>query len=201
MSQQDTIIDPNRDQLVQENETLRSELAQLKRGAVNHGFVQVSRKYLDELDELAFRSPAARKLLTSLVKAMNKQNAVMVSQESLVKLTRLSKPTIKRSVALLREQKWIDVLKVGTSNVYRVNSNVFWTTRADGRWASFSAEVVLNFDEQDEITKAAPVNPPKTSLRHIPFVQADEEVIIAGAALGFDDPPEQAQIDFHKNSC
>ncbi|MFL9999319.1 hypothetical protein, partial [Paraburkholderia sediminicola] len=111
--------EPNRDQLTQENESLRTELAKLKRGAVNHGFVQVSRKYLDELDELAFRSPAARKLLTSLVKAMNKQNAVMVSQESLIKLTGLSSATIKRAVALLREQKWIEILKVGTSNVYR----------------------------------------------------------------------------------
>lgn len=195
MSRQDTTVDLNRDQLSVENERLRTELAKLKRGAVNQGFVQVSRKYLDDLDELAFQSPAARKLLTSLVKAMNKQNAVMVSQESLAKLTGLSKPTIKRSVALLREQKWIDVLKVGTANVYRVNSGVFWTARADGRWASFSAEVLLNFDEQDEQTKLQP----KAQLRHIPFVQAeqDEDVIISGAALGNDDPPEQSQLDFH----
>ncbi|MFM0334758.1 helix-turn-helix domain-containing protein [Paraburkholderia strydomiana] len=196
MSREVVISEPNRDQLTRENEQLRTELARLKRGAVNQGFVQVSRKYLDELDELAFQSPAARKLLTSLVKAMNKQNAVMVSQESLAKLTGLSKPTIKRSVALLREQQWIDVLKVGTANVYRVNSGVFWTARADGRWASFSAEVLLNFDEQDEQTKAQP----KTKLRHIPFVQAEEheDVVISGAALGSDDPPEQSQLDFHK---
>ncbi|MFM0465096.1 hypothetical protein PQR34_45080 [Paraburkholderia sediminicola] len=189
--------EPNRDQLTQENESLRTELAKLKRGAVNHGFVQVSRKYLDELDELAFRSPAARKLLTSLVKAMNKQNAVMVSQESLIKLTGLSSATIKRAVALLREQKWIEILKVGTSNVYRVNSGVFWQARADGRWASFSAEVVVNLDEQDSITKAQ-LDGPKTTLRHIPLVRPEEDVIITGTHLGSDDPPEQAQIDFHK---
>lgn len=199
MSQDVTLNDPNRDHLARENEELRAELVKLKRGAVNQGFVQVSRKYLDDLDELAFRSPAARKLLTSLVKAMNRQNAVMVSQASLVKLTGLSAPTIKRAVALLREQQWIEVLKVGTSNVYRVNSSVFWQARADGRWASFSAEVVLNFDEQDEVTKAAPINPPKTTLRHIPVLSADEDVLVSGAALGSDDPPEQAQLDFHKS--
>lgn len=200
MSQDVTPNDPNRDHLARENADLRAELVKLKRGAVNHGFVQVSRKYLDELDELAFRSPAARKLLTSLVKAMNRQNAVMVSQASLVKLTGLSAPTIKRAVALLREQQWIEVLKVGTSNVYRVNSSVFWQARADGRWASFSAEVVLNFDEQDEITKAAPINPPRTTLRNIPVLSADDDVLVSGAALGSDDPPEQAQLDFHKNT-
>ncbi|KAA0072633.1 helix-turn-helix domain-containing protein (plasmid) [Paraburkholderia sp. T12-10] len=179
-----------------EVERLRREVARLKSGAVNQGFVQVSRKYLDDLDELAFKSPAARKLLTSLVKAMNKQNAVMVSQESLVKLTGMSRPTVQRAVTLLREQQWIDILKVGTANVYRVNSGVFWTARADGRWASFSAEVLLNFDEQDEKTKAQPT----AKLRHIPFVQAeqDEDVLVTGTALGSDDPPEQAALDFHK---
>ncbi|WP_175983313.1 helix-turn-helix transcriptional regulator [Caballeronia zhejiangensis] len=201
MTQKVAVSDPNRDHhLAAENERLKGEIARLKSGAINQGFVQVSRRYLDELDELAFRSPAARKLLTCLVKGMNKQNAVMVSQESLVKLTGLSKPTVKRSVALLREQQWIEVLKVGTSNVYRVNSGVFWTARADGRWASFSAEVILNFDEQDEITKAAPINPPKTTLRHIPFVHAHEDVLVTGAALGTEDPPEQSQIDFHKGT-
>lgn len=191
---QGVVNDPNKDQIAQENERLRTELAKLKRGAVNQGFVQVSRKYLDELDQLAFHSPAARKLLTSLVKAMNKQNAVMVSQESLVKLTGLSKPTVKRAVALLREQNWIEIVKVGTANVYRVNSGVFWTARADGRWASFSAEVIANFEEQDKVTKATPT--PK--LRHIPYVQPDEDVVVAGAELGSDDPPEQAQLDFHR---
>lgn len=50
MTQKDTDVEPNRDQIVKENERLRTELAKLKRGAVNQGFVQVSRKYLDELD-------------------------------------------------------------------------------------------------------------------------------------------------------
>lgn len=198
MIQEDSAADLNRDHLAVENERLRGEIAKLKTGAVNQGFVQVSRRYLDELDELAFRSPASRKLLTSLVKAMNKQNAVMVSQESLAKLTGLSKATIKRSIALLREQNWVEVLKVGTANVYRVNSRVFWTARADGRWTSFSSEVILNFDEQDEITKALPTNSPKTTLRHIPLVQAHEDVVVTGTNLGSEEPPEQAQIDFFK---
>lgn len=196
MTRQRTMSDPNRDHDSQELERLRGEVARLKHGAVNQGFVQVSRKYLDDLDDLAFKSPAARRLLTALVKSMNRQNAVMVSQESLQKLTGLSGSTIKRAIALLREQQWIEVLKVATSNVYRVNSGVYWTARADGRWASFSAEVLVNFDEQDEKTKAQPT--PK--LRHIPLLQAEagEDVLVSGTALGSDDPPEQAALDFHK---
>ncbi|WP_454675907.1 replication/maintenance protein RepL, partial [Achromobacter pestifer] len=197
-SQQDMDSDPYRDQLAEENSRLRRELAKAKQGATNQGFVQVSRKYLDDLDDLGFRSKAARKLLTNLVKAMNRQNAVMVSQGSLAKLTGLSTPTVKRAIALLREEQWIEVLKVGTSNVYRVNSSVFWTARADGRWASFSAEILVNYDEQDEFTKEHATNPPKTSLRHIPVLSAQEDMVVTGTDLGSDDPPEQAQIDFHR---
>lgn len=196
MTRQRTTDEPNTAHESKELDRLRGELARLKSGAINQGFVQVSRKYLDDLDELAFQSPAARKLLTALVKSMNKQNAVMVSQESLQKLTGLSASTIKRAIALLREQQWIEVLKVATSNVYRVNSGVYWTARADGRWASFSAEVLVNFDEQDEKTKAQPT--PK--LRHIPLLQAEsgEDVLVTGTELGSDDPPEQGALDFHR---
>jgi hypothetical protein len=178
----------------QEVEQLRQELARLKSGAVNYGFVQVSRKHIDDLNQLALKSPKAHFVLWKLVQAMNKQNAVMVSQESLQKLTSLSRPTVQRAISVLREQQWLEVLKVGTGNVYRVNSSVFWQTRADGRWASFSAEVLVNFDEQDETTKATP----QPKLRHVPFVEVHEDVVVSGAALGSDDPPEQAQIDFHK---
>ncbi len=136
-----------------EVESLRREVARLKSGAVNYDFVQVSRKHIDALNELSLLSPKAHFLLWKLVKAMNKQNSLMTSQESMQKITGLTRPTLQRAIALLREQKWIEVLKVGTTNVYRVNSSVFWQTRADGKWASFSTEVLINFDEQDEQTK------------------------------------------------
>jgi DNA-binding transcriptional MocR family regulator len=181
-------------QLIQENLRLRRELEEMKKGAVNYDFVQVSRRHIDHLNELAAAAPSAHKLLWKLIKSMNKQNAVMVSQESLIKLTGLSRRTVQRSVELLREQNWIEVLKIGTANVYRVNSAVVWQSRADGRWASFSAEVLVNFDEQDEITKALP----EPKLRHIPFVEPQDEVIVPDASKALEPPPEQPMLDFHK---
>ncbi len=150
----------------------QKELARVKHGAVNAGFVQVSKIYIDEMNTLAQHAPSAHRLLWTLVKQMNKQNAVMISQDSLCKLTKLSSATVKRAVALLREQQWLEVLRMGTSNVYRVNSNVVWQDRADGRWTSFNAHIVLNFDEQDEQTKLLP----NVRTRHIPFVEADDAI-------------------------
>lgn len=138
----------------------------------NAGFVQVSKVYIDEMNQLAMHAPAAHRALWTLVKLMNKQNAVMISQDSLAVVVKCSKPTIKRAVALLRKQQWLDVFKMGTANVYRVNSRVIWQDRADGRWAAFNARVILNFAEQDETTRSLP--PVRT--RHIPFVEADDEM-------------------------
>lgn len=151
-------------------QSAKRELARLKTGAVNAGFIQVSKVYIDEMNDLAQHAQSAHRVLWTLIKEMNKQNAVMISQDSLCKLTKLSPATIKRSVALLREQQWLEVLKMGTTNIYRVNSNVVWQDRADGRWASFNARVILNFDEQDSVTKATP----SVKTRHIPFVEADD---------------------------
>ncbi|MDO8336521.1 MAG: hypothetical protein Q7T74_07130 [Candidatus Saccharibacteria bacterium] len=151
----------------------QKELARLKHGAVNAGFIQVSKMYIAEMTDLAQRAPSAHTVLWTLVQQMNKLNAVMIGQDSLCKLTKLSPATVKRAVALLREQQWLEVLKVGTANAYRVNSDVFWQDRADGRWASFSANVIVNFDEQDERTKTFP----KVTTRHFPFVEADDATL------------------------
>ena len=170
----------SRTQLAAELESTRRELARVKHGAVNSDFVQLSKIYMDETVSLANHAPAAFMVLMTLVKQMNKANSVMISNESLERICGVSNSTIKRAIKILREQQWIDVLKVGTSNVYRVNSNVFWQDRADGKWASFQAQVVLNFDEQDETTKKKPV---KSWTRHIPLVEADD---------ANRQPPEQA---------
>jgi Fe2+ or Zn2+ uptake regulation protein len=169
-------------------QSAHAELHRLKYGAVNAGFIQVSKMYIAEMKDLAQHAPSAHTVLWTLVQEMNKQNAVMISQDSLAKLTKLSIPTVKRAVAMLREQQWLEVLKVGTANVYRVNSEVFWQDRADGRWTSFQAQVVANFDEQDEVTKKMP----SVRTRHIPLVEADDANQVHGQQKELPLPPSGA---------
>lgn len=136
----------------------------------NTGYVQVSKIYIDEMNQLAHYAPSAHRVLWTLIGEMDKENAVMLSVDSLCKLTKLGSATIKRAVALLREQQWLDVFKIGTSNVYRVNSALVWHERADSKWASFSARVLVNFDEQDETARKLV----GSRTRHIPFVEKDD---------------------------
>lgn len=180
--------------LIAENERLQRELIAERRGKTNWSFVQVSKKDINALATLSLEAPKAHFVLWKLVGEMNRQNALLVSQDTLKKLTGLSRPTLQRAVAVLRDRKWISTTKVGTTNVYHVNSSVFWQARAEGKFATFSAQVIADWEEQDEQTKAEPA----PNLRHMPTVEEGEEVIVLGAALGSDDPPEQAQIDFHK---
>lgn len=182
--------------LIAENDRLLRELNAERQGKTNKGFVQVSKKDIDALAVLSLEAPKAHFVLWKIVGAMNLENALLVSQDTLKKLTGLSRPTLQRAVATLRDRKWIAVTKVGTTNVYHVNSSVFWQARAQGKFATFSAQVLADWDEQDEVTKADPT----PTLRHMPTIHAGEEVLVLGADLGNDDPPEQAQIDFHRSA-
>lgn len=161
-------------------DSAQRELARMKYGAINAGFVQVSKMYIAEMKDLARHAPAAHNVLWTLIQEMNKQNSIMISVPSIAKLTGMSTATVKRGIALLREQQWMEVLKVGTSNVYRVNASVVWQDRADGKWAAFDTRVVANWDEQDEITKANP----QVRTRHIPLVLADDSTAPAKGKQG-----------------
>jgi hypothetical protein len=176
-----------------ENERLRRELAEVQRAYKNRGFVQVSKKHIDALNALAAHSASAHKTLWTLCKLMDKQNAVMLSAQALAKLCGYSLATVKRSVALLREKRWIDVAKAGNTNVYRVNSAIFWQARADGKWASFTAQVVLDWEEQDEQTRSSALAGP---LKTVPFLESGEDVLVGDPAGLNEPPPDQPMIDF-----
>lgn len=165
---------PNQKEIPNNLPTMRGGAAAVRRsGHANAaGFIQVSKAYIDEMNDLARCAPSAHLVLWTLIKCMNKQNSVLISQDSLCTLTSLSPATIKRSIALLRAQQWMDVLKMGSANIYRVNAEVFWQDRADGRWASFNSRIILNFKEQDKITKLAG----KVKTRHIPFVEVADDM-------------------------
>lgn len=147
------------------------ELLKLKNQAANPDFVKLNKIYLDETLGLATQAPGAFTVLMVLVRQMDTVNSVMISNEFLGKLTKLSASTVKRSIKLLREMEWVGVYKVGTSNVYRVNENIFWQEGEHGKSASIISKIVLAYDEQDEFTKN---RLPTAWTRQIPLVSSDD---------------------------
>lgn len=147
------------------------EVARLRGVLDNPDVVRIHKIYMDETIKLSNQSPAAFKVLMVFVSKMVVNNSLLISNDSLEKITKLSNSTVKRAIKLLRDDKWIDVVKVGTSNVYRINSDIFWHETANGKWAEFGSHVVLGFDEQDDITQQ---RVPGHYTRDIPFVTSSD---------------------------
>ncbi len=132
------------------NQLLEKEIEFRKKA--NKDFVQLYKKELIQLRALTEKDPNALSVLFILVEKMNKQNAIVVSQKALMQWTGKSRTTIHNAIKALEETKFVQIVKIGTSNAYVVNSTVFWQSDAltKERTTTFSAQVVAIESEQDE---------------------------------------------------
>ena len=93
------------------------------------GWLQFEKKGLQELQRLALRAPMAMGVLLYLVNNMGRSNALAVSQGAMSKLG-ISVRAVAGAVATLSNHNFIEVVKVGNMNVYRINSRVAWQESA-----------------------------------------------------------------------
>jgi hypothetical protein len=118
---------------------------------VNSNFVQI---YIDKLDlimEMTAENTTAVKLFTWLLKHMDKNNALIVSQGALGEALSVTRQTIHNSISYLKAKKAIAVFKSGVTNIYAVNAQIAWKSNALGkRYAMFNAKVYITESEQDE---------------------------------------------------
>ena len=120
------------------------------------------------------RSPRAAAVMHHLVANMGHQNAVVISQKTLAKLAGCSVATLKRALADLENERWIQVVQIGqngTVNAYVVNSNVAWGESRDqiGRLSVFSAAVVADAEDQ------TPERLERKELRKLPLIVPPED--------------------------
>lgn len=151
----------------------------------NHNFVQVNKQYWRAIGELSKRNPTAFQLLWFLAEKVNKQNAVIIGMDTLSKFVGKTRQSCSTAIKLLKEEKWVQVVKVGQANAYVINAAVFWQSTAQGKMAVFHAAVIADRDEQgvefDEGVK----------LKSFPILQDNERLIISGKTP----PPDQQEID------
>ena len=94
------------------------------------GWLQFEKKGLQELQRLALRAPMAMGVLLYLVNNMGRSNALAVSQGAMSKKLGISVRAVAGAVATLSNHNFIEVVKVGNMNVYRINSRVAWQESA-----------------------------------------------------------------------
>jgi hypothetical protein len=152
-------------------------------------FVQVTRGYISDMRGLARRSPLAHSMLWLLIERMNKTNAIVISQKAMSELLDAHKGSISRAAKMLSEERWVQVVKIGTSNAYVVNSQVIWraNNRNGNRYAVFNAEVIATDTEQNDLDAWNGME-----LKHVPVISKTERVVQGNEDLP---PPDQREID------
>lgn len=152
-------------------------------------WVQTERAAHEAWANLIARKPRAAQLLHHLVAQMGHQNAVVVSQKVLAQLMGVDTRTVSRSVAVLVEEHWVQVVRIGKGKeaAYVVNDRVAWGQPRDQlRLSTFSATVIADLDDQESDALE------HRELRRIPTLYPGEQQLPGGSGLA---PPSQPALD------
>jgi hypothetical protein len=156
----------------------------------NYNFVQISRGYLKNWRALIRKNPLSAEILMFLIEKMGRTtNAVVCSYKTLTELTGYSRTSIANSLKILRDDNWIEAVKIGNATAYCVNERVAWqASRNQRNYAIFSATIVASESEQDnDFQKKS-----KEKLTYIPIIENNEIVLTGNETL---DPPDQLDLN------
>lgn len=162
-------------------------------GSENYNFVQVTRSYLSQMRKLTRKSPLAQEILLYLVENMGRtSNAVVCSYSTLQEVTGMGRTSVSGAIKLLKEENWLEAVKIGSATAYAVNARVFWQAgRNQKQYAIFEATVIASSSDQTSDFHEKT----KQSLVHIPFVKMNERISIdSNEKLP---PPDQTDLDLN----
>lgn len=116
-------------------------------------------------------------------------NAVVCSRNVLAEVTGCSIATVGRAIRILKDDNWIDTVKIGNASAYCVNERAFWQAgRNQRQYAVFSATVIAAASEQDSDFREKA----KQKLTYIPVIE-DSDIAVAGSDQLT--PPDQQDLD------
>jgi len=155
----------------------------------NLNFVQIDRRVMAAHRRLMIDSPIGAVVLSVFTEYMDKGNGIVISYSTLQEITGYSRAAIGKAIKYLKDEQWVQAVKIGTANVYIVNSAAFWTASQKGKYYSrFHATVIASASEQGmEVEKLK-----KVKLKSMPIVKPDERALIGEEKIP---PPDQADID------
>jgi hypothetical protein len=169
---------------------MNAEVKNTQEGEKNYNFVQISRGYLKNWRALIRKNPLSAEILMFLIEKMGRTtNAVVCSYKTLTELTGYSRTSIANSLKILRDDNWIETVKIGNATAYCVNERVAWqASRNQRNYAIFSATIVASESEQEnDFQKKA-----KEKLTYIPIIEKNEIILTGNEEL---DPPDQLDLN------
>ena len=164
----------------------------------NTNFVQLNRNYLKNWRELVKKKPLAAEIMFFLVEKVSTNiggtNAVVCSYAVLQEITGYGRSSVAAALRLLKKEKFIEIIKVGSTHAYAINSRVVWRGAGNGKqYAIFNATVVSSSSEQDVGTVGD-----QTKLIRVPILDLGngrrENMSVGNEKL---DPPDQNDLDLN----
>ena len=131
-------------------ENKEKEYRERQKRSPYRSWLQLNKDAWKAEDWLVSESPIAYRIFKFLMQNMDAYNALMCSQKVLQEQFDISRATVARSVKLLKDNKFIDVYKSGTANVYAVNKQIAWNSWGSNyKHGKFSANIIITESEQD----------------------------------------------------
>jgi hypothetical protein len=156
----------------------------------NFNFVQLQKNYMKEWRALVKKNQLSIEIMFYFMEVMGRTtNAVVCSYKTLQEVTGYSRPSVARAIKHLKDERWIDSVRVGSATAYAVNEKIAWqAARNQRKYAVFSATVVASESEQDKGYEQISAKP----LKHIPFVGSDERALVGNEEST---PPDQNELE------
>ncbi|MDP1541513.1 MAG: replication/maintenance protein RepL [Moraxellaceae bacterium] len=153
----------------------------------NVNFVQWDRRSMAAFRGLTSKNPLASEMLIWMAEKMGRDNALVCSYDTLMSITGKSRPTVARALKVLKDDSWVQAIRLGSATAWVINSAVFWTSSAHGKqFSQFHATVIASRDEQDDAELA------KKELLRPPMWRSDERPVIGNEDLP---PPDQKDLE------
>lgn len=117
--------------------------------------VNTDKAAIQVTDWLIKTSPLAYRILQFLVQNMDHYNAIVCSYKVLQDYFSISQVSVARAIKLLKDNKFIFVIKSGTSNIYLINKTLYWNSWGTNYAnAKFGVNIIISISEQEKWMRA-----------------------------------------------
>lgn len=143
------------------------------RGNVSQGWMQSDKAAHKQMWQLGLKHPMALAVLHFMISKLQRgTSGIIISAPSLARQMDISERSAKSAVAILRDMKFVQILKSGNTNVYIVNSRVAWQGNRGSRYASFNAQILV--DEQEQTKSIEEVIQEGADLIDVPVMEFED---------------------------
>lgn len=117
----------------------------------NSNFVQLYRNNMKAIRWLSKHNNTALEMFLFILEHMDHTNALGCSYAVFEDALGKSKPTITRAIKVLKDNGFVDILKMGTSNVYIINQDIAWSSWDNRKkYCKFNGNMLISHKENKD---------------------------------------------------